>query len=65
MVADSDPLSRVLQNRSQRAIPVCERGNLSNEGQAVSHSKSCTPELEGENALGGFLAKWWRCLQGG
>jgi hypothetical protein len=43
MVADPDPLSRVLHDRSQRAIPVCERGNLSNAGQAVSRSKSRIP----------------------
>jgi hypothetical protein len=43
MVADSDPLSRVLHDRSQRAIPVCERGDLSNVGQAVSRSKSLKP----------------------
>jgi len=66
MVVDPDPLSRVLQYCSQRAIPVCERGDLSNERQAVSRSKSRTPDLDGEkhslkgrNSLtGGFLAKW-------
>jgi len=42
-VADPNPLSRVLHDRSQRAIPVCERGDLSNAGQAVSRSKSRTP----------------------
>jgi len=46
MVANPDPLPHVLQYRSQRAIPVCERGDLSNVGQSVSRSKPRTPELE-------------------
>jgi hypothetical protein len=66
MVADPDPLSRVLQYCLQRAIAVCEHGDLSNEGQAVPRSKLRTPDFEGEkrslkgrNSLtGGFLAKW-------
>ena len=66
MVANPDPLSRILQYCLQRAIPVCERIDLSNKRQAVLHSKSRTPELEGEkrslkgrHALtSGFLAKW-------
>ena len=48
MVADPDPLSTRSTDRSQRAIPVCERGDLSDETLAVSRSKSRTPLNEGQ-----------------
>ncbi len=48
MVANPDPLSCVLHNRLQRAIPVCERGNLSNVGQAVLRSELLIHLLEGK-----------------
>ncbi len=48
MVADPDPLSTRSTDRLQRAIPVCERGDLSDETLAVSRSKSRKPLNEGE-----------------
>jgi len=49
MVADPDPLSRVLHHPSQRAIPDCKRGDPSNAGHAVLHSHiTYTFKLEGE-----------------
>jgi hypothetical protein len=48
MVADPDPLSRILHDRLQRAIPVCERSNLSNVGHTVLHLEPLIPLLEGK-----------------
>jgi hypothetical protein len=48
MVANPDPLSCVLHDCSERAIPVCEHGNLSNVGQTVLHSELLIPLLEGK-----------------
>jgi len=49
MVADPDPLSRVLHHPSQRAIPDCKRGDPSNAGQAVLHRHiTYTFKLEGK-----------------
>ncbi len=48
MVADPDPLSHALHNRSQREIPVCEHGDLSNMGQTDLHLELLIPLLEGK-----------------
>ncbi len=73
MVADPNPLSRVLHNRSQRAIPVCERKDLNKAGQAVSPSKSRLSCKEGKkcslrvetHCWSEFPAKRWCHLHSG
>ncbi len=54
MVVNPDPLSRVLLDHSQRTIPICERGNLSNVGQTLLRLEPLIPLLEGKNALGKY-----------
>jgi hypothetical protein len=48
MVADPDPLSHILHDRLQCAMPACARGNLSNVGQTVLHLELRIPLLEGK-----------------
>ncbi len=54
MVADPDPLSHVLHDSLQCAIPVCEGSNLSNVRQTVSCLELRILLLEGKNALGQY-----------